>query len=137
MRGINAVLAGLTAAALLTASASSADARWFGHRGRGHGLGLLGGVVVGAATIATLPFALLAGAANAVPPSRGGYYDQGDNGYGPPQGSYGYGPPQESYGYGPPQGAYGYGPPPPPRYARPYGPPPGYYRYGYGYGYGY
>jgi hypothetical protein len=125
MRGINVVLAGLTAAALLAASVSSADARWFGHRGRGPGLGLLGGVVVGAATIATLPFALLAGAANSGPPSRGGYYDQGDNGYGPPQGGYGYGPPQGAYGYG----AY----PPPPRYARPYGPPPGYYRYGYGY----
>jgi hypothetical protein len=121
MRRTKILFATLTATALLAASVSSADARWFGHRGLGPGLGLLGGVVVGAATIATLPFALLAGAADAGPPR--GYYDQG--GYGPPQGG--------GYGYGPPQGAYGYGPPPPPppRYYRNYGPPPGYYGYGY------
>ena len=128
MRGSKILVATLAVSALLAASISSADARWFGHRGRGPGLGLLGGVVVGAATIATLPFALLADAANSGPRGRGGYYDHGDNGYGPPQGGYGY--------YGPPQGAYGYGPPPPPppRYSRSYGPPPGYYG-GYGYGY--
>jgi len=122
MRGSKIMFATLAACALLAASVSSADARWSGHRGRGPGVGLLGGVIVGAATIATLPFALLAGAANAGPPSRG-YYDQGD--YGPPQGG--------AYGYGPPQGAYGYSPPPPPppRYYRNYGPPSGYYGYGY------
>jgi len=91
MRGSKIIFATLAASALLAASVSSADARWFGHRGRGAGVGLLGGVILGAATIVTLPFALLAGAANAGSPSRG-YYDQG--GYGPPQGgAYGYGPP--------------------------------------------
>jgi len=117
MRGGKIIFATLAASALLAASVSSADARWFGHRGRGPGFGLLGGAIVGAATIATLPFAL-AGAAIAGPPPRG-YYDQG--GYGPPQGG--------GYGYGPPPGTYGYGPPPPqpPSYYRGYGPPPGYY----------
>ena len=119
MRGSKIIFATLMASALLAVSVSSADARWFGHRGRGPGVGLLGGVIVGAATIATLPFAVLGAAANAGPPSRG-YYDQG--GYGPPQGG--------AY-YGPPQGAYGYGPPPPPRYYRGYAPPPGYYGNGY------
>jgi hypothetical protein len=123
MRGRKIIFATLATSALLAASVSSADARGFGHRGWDPGLGLLGGVIVGVATIVTLPFALLADAVNAGPPSRG-YYDQG--GYGPPQGgAYGYGPPQGAYGYGPPP------PPPPPRYYRGYGPPPGYYGYGY------
>jgi hypothetical protein len=99
-----AAAAGLTAALLLAGSVSSAQARWYGHRGPGPVAGLVGGVVVGAATIATLPFALLAGAARPAPP--------------PP-----------AY-YGPP--AYAYPPPPPPRYYR-YGPPPGYYGYYGGY----
>lgn len=119
MREINVVLAGLTAAALLAASASSAEARWW-HRGPGPVAGLLGGIVVGAATIATLPFAVLADAARPGPPPRS-YYGPDDYGYGPPPGYRG-----RDYGYG----AY---PPPPRYYARPYGPPPGYYRYGYGY----
>jgi hypothetical protein len=98
MRNCKVIFSTLAACVLLTASISSADARWFGHRGRGPGLGILGGAIVGAATIATLPFALLAGAANAGPPSRG-YYDQ--RAYGPPPGG--------GYGYGPPQGDYGSG----------------------------
>jgi hypothetical protein len=99
------IAAGLTAA-LLAASASSADARWYHGRYYGHptGPGLVGGVVVGALTLATLPFALL-GAATAPPPPPPRYY----------------GP--RPYNYGPP--------PPPPAYYRRYGPPPGYYGYGY------
>jgi hypothetical protein len=128
MRGRKIIFTTLAAFALLAASISSADARGFRHRGPGPVLGLLGGVIVGAATIATLPFALLAEAANAGPPPRG-YYEQGA--YGPPQGGYGYGPPP-SPGYG-----YGYSsapPPPPPRYSRGYdGPSPGNYGYGNGY----
>jgi hypothetical protein len=113
MRGSKIIFATLAASALLAASVSSADARWFGHRG-GRGPGLIGGIIVGAATIATLPFALLGAAVN---PGPRGYYDQ--SGYGPPPGSYSYGPPPGAYGYGPP--------PPPPRYYGNYGPPPGYY----------
>jgi hypothetical protein len=134
MRGSKIIFATLTASALLAASVSAADARGFRYRGPGPVLGLLGGVIVGAATIATLPFAILADAARPGPPPRD-YYGQDDRGYGPPQGSYGYGygppapppPPQDRYGYG-------YGPPaapPPPRYYRGYGPPPSYYGYGY------
>src|ERR1700722_20275167 len=112
MRGSKIIFATLAASALLAASVSSADARWFGHRG-GRGPGLIGGIIVGAATIASLPFAILGAAVNLGPR---GYYDQG---YGAPPGGYGYGPPPEAYGYG--------APPPPPRYYRSYGPPPGYY----------
>jgi len=133
MRGNKVIFTTLTASALLAAAVSSADARGFGRRGIGPVAGLLGGIVLGAAAIATLPFALLADGARRGP-SSGGYYGEGD--YGPPQGAYGYGPPppppppradyygRPGYGYGPP-------PPPPPRdYYRGYGPPPG---YGYGY----
>ena len=61
---------------------SGAEARWFRHGG-GHyyyhgGPGLVGGVIVGAATLATLPFAVLGAAVNPGPA------------YGPPPG---YGPP--------------------------------------------
>ena len=129
MRRSKIIFATLTATTLLASSVSSADARWFGHRGPGPVAGLLGGVVVGAATIATLPFVLLADAARGGPPRRSNYGPD-DYGYGPPPGyngrerdgyGYGYGPPREEYGYGPP--------PPPPRTYRPYGPPPGYYGY--------
>jgi hypothetical protein len=116
MRGNKIIFATLTASALLAASVSAADARGFRHGGPGPVLGLLGGVIVGAATIATLPFVILADAVRPSPPPRD-YYGQDNRGYGPPQGSYG-------YGYGPPA-------PPPPRYYRGYGPPPGYYGYGY------
>jgi hypothetical protein len=107
MRKSRAIFVGATALILFAASVSSADARWHGgRRGPGPVLGLIGGAVVGAATIATLPFALLADAARPLPPPA----------YGP-----GYGP--DPYGYAPP--------PPPPRYYRGYGygPPPGYYGY--------
>ena len=97
------IAAGLTAL-VLAATSSAASADWYRHRGyyhRGPGpvLGLVGGVIVGAATIATLPFAILGAAVSPAPP--------------PP-------PPPPAY-YGPP--------PPRPYYAPPpgyYGPPPGY-----------
>lgn len=95
------------AAAVLAASASSADARWYHrHYGPGPVVGLVGGAVIGAATIATLPFAILGAATRPAPPPPPAYY----------------GP-----GYGP--SPYGYGPPPPPAYYRGYGPPPGYNGY--------
>ncbi len=119
MRQARAIIAAGLAATLLAASASSADARWY-HRGYyGHGgyyghsgPGLVGGVVLGAAAIATLPFAILGAATRPAPPPPPEYYGPG---YGP-----GYGP--APYGYAPP-------PAPPPAYYRGYGPPPG---YGYG-----
>lgn len=111
MRNLRTVVALGLSAALLAGSASSADAQWY-HRGYyrhggyyGHGgPGLVGGVVVGALTLATLPFAILGAATSPAPP--------------PP-------PPPPAY-YGPsPYGYYG-PPPPPPTYYRVYGPPPGY-----------
>jgi hypothetical protein len=153
MRGYRVIIATTVVGALLAGSVSGASARWFHHRGRGAGPGVVGGLFVGAATIATLPLALLAEAAR----SGAQRYDQDEEsgpstsaprasrqygyGYGPNYSSdpgYGYGPPpengysrQQSYAYGPPQG-YTY---PPQQY---YGPPPGYEygppppRYGYG-----
>jgi hypothetical protein len=106
MRMSRALIAAGMTGLMLAASVSGAEARWF-HRGGFHrGPGLVGGIVVGAATLATLPFAVVGAAINPGPA------------YGPPPG-YGYGPPQ-GYGpaYGPPQS---YGPP------QGYGPPPGYY----------
>jgi hypothetical protein len=118
MRKLKTVIALGLSAALLAASASAADADWhhrgyYGHgRYYGHGgPGLVGGVVVGALTLATLPFAILGAATSPSPPPP------------PPPPAY-YGP--RPYGYGPP--AYG-PPPPPPGYYRNYGPPPGYYGY--------
>jgi ABC-type amino acid transport substrate-binding protein len=106
MQKRKAIIAGLLATVFLATSVSSASARWYHHRGPGPVLGLLGAVVVGAATIATAPFALLADAGRAGPPPRG--YDDYD------------GPPPEAYGPPPPryydrryQDYYG---PPPPRY---------------------
>jgi hypothetical protein len=119
MRRSTAIFVGVTTLVLFAASVSSADARRFGygHRGPGPVLGLIGGVVVGAATIATLPFALLADAARPAPPPPPAYYGPGYGSYSP-----GYGP--DPYGAAPP--------PPPPRSYRSYGPPPpGYYGYGY------
>jgi ascorbate-specific PTS system EIIC-type component UlaA len=127
MRKSKIIFAILSAAALLACSVSSADARGFGHRDGGPVADILGGVVVGAVTIATLPFVLLADAAHGGSRRRGYYGADDYAGYGPPPGNYG----QEGYGYGPPQGYYDYGPPPPPppRYYRSYGPPRGYYGY--------
>jgi len=112
-----AILAGALAAIFLATAVSSASARGFHHRGPGPILGILGlagAAVVGAATIATLPLRVIAGA--------------GD--YGPPPNNYG-GQPAYGFGYGPPPAAYP--PPPPPSYyqrdPRYYGPPPGYYGY--------
>ena len=145
---LKALSIGVLAVALAAAPISSASA-WphFFHHGYGHwhgggpvvGLfGLGAAVVVGAATIATAPIAIIANAASG--PSydqRGGYYAQpqgyyhqppgyygGYQGYPPPQAYYArpgyYGPPQ---GYAPPQAYYG-----PQRYAAPqgYGAPQGY-----------
>jgi len=126
MHNLKTVVAITLSAVVLAASATSASADWhgrgyygghygghYGGRYYGHGgPGLVGGVVIGALTLATLPFAIL-GAATAPPPP-------------PPY----YGP---SYGPRP----YAYGPPPPPPgyyqqgYGRNYGPPPGYYNNGY------
>jgi hypothetical protein len=104
MRHTKAIAISSTAAVLLAISASSADARWYRrHYGPGPVAGFVGGVVVGAATIATLPFAVLGAAARPAPPP----------------------PPAPAY-YGPGPGPYGYGSPPP-GYYRQYGPPPGYY----------
>jgi hypothetical protein len=118
MQRARALIATGLAAALLAVCASSADARWYhrgfyGHGGYyGHGgPGLVGGVVLGAAAIATLPFAILGAATRPAEPA-------------PPYYGPGYGP--APYGYAPPP------PPPPPAYYRGYGPPPGYgYHGGY------
>ena len=165
MRRAKAFFAAGLSAALLALSASSADARWehrgfYGHggfRGRGGyygrgyyggGPGLVGGVVVGALTLATLPLAILSGAAG---PGRGRAQGYDSPNYGPSPYAYGP-PPSRGYDqqYGPPQqqgyneqydsrGYYEqYGPPrrqqsyndqygPPPGYGGQYGPPPGYY----------
>jgi len=110
----NRIIAPILTAALLAGSTGAAEARWYHrHYGPGPVAGLVGGVIVGAATIATLPFALLAGATNPAPPP-------------PPPPYYG---PRPYYGYG----AYG---PPPGYYRDYYRPPPGYYRPPPGY-YGY
>ena len=86
MRHARTIIAAGLSAALLAVSASSADARW-GHRGYyghagyyahgghygrggyyGGGPGLVGGAVIGALTLATLPFALLGAATSPAPP---------------------------------------------------------------------
>ena len=116
MRHARTIITAGLSATLLVVFASPADARW-GHRGYyghggyygrggyyGGGAGLVGGVVVGALTLATLPFALLGAATRPAPlppPPPPGYYGPG-------------------YGRAP----YGYGPPPSPSgYDQPYGPP--------------
>ncbi len=105
-----ALVAAAMAAVLVAASASSADAYWRGYRhgpygyyhgGPGPVLGLVGGVLVGAATIATAPFAILGAALGDRPP---GYY-------GPPPGYYPPPPPPPDY-YGYRQRYYGYRQPP-------------------------
>jgi hypothetical protein len=123
MRPTKALLGGLVATALVAAPISSASAHWR-HRGVVPDLfGAAAAVVVGAATIATAPIAILAEAG-----SRGGYggrsgydYYGSERGYyGPQQAGY-YAPPRRySYNYGPPPGYYRHRP----RYY--YGPPPGY-----------
>jgi hypothetical protein len=159
VRHVRTFIAVGLSAALLAASASSADARWgrsglFGHGGfhgrggyYGHGgfyggrPGLVGGAVIGALALATLPLALAAGSGGPPPPPPD-YYGRGYGGeaygYGPPAGpaSQGYDqrygpPPQQGYRqqYGPPQQqGYNeqYGPSAQQGYNRQYGPPPGY-----------
>lgn len=114
MRIAKVLLATMVAGFALAATSSGASAQWYHHRyyhrGPGPVLGLVGGVIVGAATIATLPFAILGAAVRPAEPPPPAYYP-------PPPG-----PPPRYYGpraYGP--GAYG-----PPGYYAP--PPPGYYR---------
>jgi len=132
MRG-KAIIASALAGALLAASASEASARWV--RGPGPVLGLFGAVgalVVGAATIATAPIAIVARAARYAPRPRPYYYPA------PPPANYYYAPPPPA-AYAPPPANYYYAPPPRPAYAPPmpapsydypqpdpYGPPPGY-----------
>jgi hypothetical protein len=113
-------------AAVLVATSSAASAGWYRHgyhRGPGPVLGLVGGLVVGVATIATLPFAILGAAVSPAPPPP------------PPPPAY-YGPPQQQGYYGPPPRQGYYGPPPQQGYYGPqpqqqgyYGPPPGYSGY--------
>jgi len=105
MRNLQLAIAAGLSAALLAASASSADARWYrGGRYYGHGgPGLVGGVVIGALTVATLPFAILGAAARPAPPPAP-YYRPGPYRYGPPPAYYGPPPPY----YGPPPRYYGY-----------------------------
>jgi hypothetical protein len=135
---------GFLTAALAAAPLSSASAHGFHHRGFGFIGGLfhvVGAVVVGAATIATAPIAIVADAAsgqrNGYDDERGGYrgrptpygddYQRGsmrDGYYGAPD--YGYPAPRNYYpraSYGPRGGydSYGYYGS---RYA--YGPPPDY-----------
>ena len=102
MRNFRTLFAVGISAGLLLATVSAADARWY-HRGYyGRGPGLVGGVVIGALTLATLPFAIV-GSALAPPPPPPPYYRPRPYGYGPPPGYYrGYGPPP------PPPGYYGY-----------------------------
>ena len=102
MRCFGSLLALGLSGVLLAASASSADARWYrgghyGYYGRG-GPGLVGGAVVGALTIATLPFAILGAAARPAPPPPPPppYYRPRPYGYGPPPPYYG---PPRYYGY--------------------------------------
>ncbi|HEX4104990.1 MAG TPA: hypothetical protein VHX92_02040 [Rhizomicrobium sp.] len=107
------VIAAGMAALVLAATSTAASADWrhhgYYHRGPGPVLGLVGGIVVGVATIATLPFAILGAAVSPAPP--------------PPPPPPAYYPPQQGY-YGPPRGYYA--PPPQQGY---YGPPPGYSGY--------
>jgi hypothetical protein len=122
MQKRKALVAAALASVFLAGTVTTASAaRWhyrdyrggYSHRGPGPVLGLLGAVVVGAATIATAPIAILANAGR--PPDYNG----------PQQRGY-YGPPPPSYG----PGGYEDAPPPPPPpgyYRRNYGPPPGYY----------
>jgi len=126
MRFSKVLLGAIVVAGIVAAPLSSASAGW---RHRGEHVGLIGGlfgfaagVVVGAATIATAPIAIVADAA-----APRGYY-------GPPPAAYApqpaYAAPQGYY-YGPPRGYYAPAPygPAPQYYARPsgyYGPPPGY-----------
>jgi hypothetical protein len=107
-----AVIAIVLCGAFVALSASDASARgWYRHRGPGPVLGLIGGVLVGAATIATLPFAVVGAVVDPGPP-RPRYYDRGDGYYGqdyppapPPRGYYGRGYYDRGY-YG---DDYGYG----------------------------
>lgn len=110
MRHVKTLVAAGVSVALLAASASSAEARWghrgyygrggyYGHGGYRGGPGLVGGVIVGALTLATLPFAILGATASPElrPPSRAYYgpgYQPSPNEYGPPPSPYyrGYGP---------------------------------------------
>jgi hypothetical protein len=113
-------------AAVLAATSSAASAGWhhgsYYHRGPGPVLGLVGGVIVGVATIATLPFAILGAAVSPSPPPPPPAY------YGPPQQQGYYSPPPQQGYYGPPPQQGYYGPPqgynaPPPQQGY-YGPPP-------------
>jgi len=136
MKGKMLIVGGLVAA-LAVAPVSSAWA-WRDHDRHWHGGPLFwpfaaaAAIVVGAATIATLPFRAIAGAtyypgpAYYPPPPAPAYYAPPQQGYYPPQ--QGYYPPQQGY-YPPQQGYYqpqqGY-------YAAPqayYPPPPGYAPY--------
>ena len=112
------LVAGLLAASFLAISVSSAEARWYRHdyyyyhRGPGPVLGLVGAAVVGAATIATLPFAIIAGAGRAEPPPPPAYYGPPPGAYPPPDYYYRSSPDYyrgaPGYYYGPPRGYYGY-----------------------------
>ena len=109
MRASKVIFATALVTAITGTSIAQAAPYWGHYRGHA-GPGLIGGLIVGAATIAALPLAIIAGAANPGPP---GYY-------GPPA------PPRSYYGpgyYAPSPGYYRR------QVRRPYGPPPGYYGY--------
>ena len=117
MKGKLLIVGGMVAA-LAVAPVSSAYA-WRDHD-RWHGgplwlpFAIAGAVVVGAATIATLPFRAVAAATSPgpyyyAPPPAPAYYAPPQGYYAPPQGYYA---PQQGY-YAPPPAYY----PPPPGYA--------------------
>jgi len=111
MRYGKALFGAAVVAAMVAAPLSSASAHWR-HGGPVRGLfGAVGAVVVGAATIATAPLAIIAGAGPREYGGPGAYY--GGPGYGAPAYGPAYGP------YGPPRRFYR-------RHRYYYGPPPGY-----------
>jgi len=132
VRILKVVATSTLAAALLATTVSTADAARWERRGPVRGLfGAVGALVVGAATVATLPFAIAASAARAATPPPA-YYPAPAPAYYPPAPAYApprayYAPPAASTWYAAPPAVYGqsvppgyYYPPPPYNY------PPGY-----------
>lgn len=130
MRISKIVATSALAAALLATTVSTADAARWDRRGppvRGI-FGAVGALVVGAATIATLPFAIAASAARAATPPPVYYPNTGPAYYPPPTSAYApprayYAPPPATTWYAAPPDVYGqsgargyYYPPPPYNY---------------------
>ena len=114
MRILNIVATSTLAGLLLATTVSTADAARWERRGppiRGI-FGAVGALVVGAATIATLPFAIAAGAARAATPAPAYYPNTRFGYYPPPPPAYVsppayYAPPPASTWYGAPPAVYG------------------------------